>query len=93
MDLGNASPCLESHESHVEEGKSYDFGHVPHMGSKLKFKLQCEQRFLLFPTTYLFPVGARTGNIVFLSYTLKVFHTLFLNDAPSNRHPNCDSIR
>ena len=24
-DLENASPFLESHESHVEEGKSYDF--------------------------------------------------------------------
>ena len=44
MDLENASPFLESHESHVEEGKSYDFGHLPHKGSKWEFKLQCEQR-------------------------------------------------
>ena len=29
----------------------------------MKFKLQCEQRFPLFPTSHLFPVGALTGNI------------------------------
>ena len=28
VDLENASPFLESHESRVEEGKSYDFGYV-----------------------------------------------------------------
>ena len=63
VDLENASPFLESHESHVEEGKSYDFGHVPHKGIQLKFNLQCEQRFPLFPTTYLIPVGVLTRNI------------------------------
>ena len=30
MGLENASLFLESHESHVEEGKSCDFGYAPH---------------------------------------------------------------
>ena len=66
VDIENASPFLESHESHVADGKSYDFGYVPHKGSQLKFKLQCEPRFPIFPTTYLFPVGALTGNKAFV---------------------------
>ena len=29
VDLENANPFLESHESHAEEGKSYVFGNAP----------------------------------------------------------------
>ena len=58
MDLENASPFLESHESHAEEGNSYDFGHVPHKGIELKFNLWREQRFSMFSTNYLLPVGS-----------------------------------
>ena len=68
MDLENASPFLESHESHVDEGNSYDFGYVSLKGVLLKFNLQCEQRFPLFPANHLFPVGALARNIAKISF-------------------------
>ena len=47
--------AVRLHLPGAEHMKSYDFGHAPHEGIELKFILQCEQRFPLFPTNHLFP--------------------------------------
>ena len=47
--------AVRLHLPGAEHMKSYDFGHALHEGIELKFILQCEQRFPLFPTDHLFP--------------------------------------